>query len=634
MQEKWQHHSSYKTDDKINHYALLGIKKTANNEDIKNAFNKHAKVWHPDEAPKWFERDELIYAQEIFKRVKEAYEVLSDTDMRENYDKNQSNKFPKPNSTNENTLIAHWKKLKEKLKKSDSKSYLDLFPQQKSVVESNVLTNVGQDEVIDHNGDLTINGDVGENACINIKDGSLIILGEVKKSARIIISISEEIKEPLPTTQPPLGRFIKANITTNENVLFGNVNIDYRIYTDDLVTMLGGNKCKITPASESPYKNKNTSNLDYFFAALGRNNIKKIESVNGFATAEIDGVKYQGKESIYIDGTSIYVDEVLQNRCSKESRTNTPPKAYKLLIHGNVGHKVLIDSNAPIEVKGNIGSSCQILSPHGGLLANNIGKYTYISVSNQISVSDVEKHCILKSTHQGLNAKNIKNNVNINVRDTVEVYKDIGNGCIVFSKNGLAARNIGKKVTIDVSAIIQVHNIGSHSMLTSLNNITVDSIGDSSTLISRKGQIKISGHSGDKVTLKAKGSVRAKDIGIKSTVKSSRAEVSLVNVGEQSTITARKDIDIDGSCPANVAIKSHHGTVRRKSSNNVTDMRSQDSYSTGGHEKELPCANALSNAQLLKKQGAFSIPSKSQGEKKEEDPIKVRKASSNNRNFP
>jgi molecular chaperone DnaJ len=61
-------------------YDTLGVKKGASEEEIKKAYRKLARKWHPDANP----GDEQ--AEERFKQIQEAYSVLSDADKRKQYD--------------------------------------------------------------------------------------------------------------------------------------------------------------------------------------------------------------------------------------------------------------------------------------------------------------------------------------------------------------------------------------------------------------------------------------------------------------------------------------------------------------------------------------------------------------------
>src|SRR5436190_3741116 len=64
------------------YYETLGVSKTASADEIKSAFRKLARKHHPDVAkPK-----EKSAAEEKFKQINEAYEVLSDPEKRQKYD--------------------------------------------------------------------------------------------------------------------------------------------------------------------------------------------------------------------------------------------------------------------------------------------------------------------------------------------------------------------------------------------------------------------------------------------------------------------------------------------------------------------------------------------------------------------
>jgi molecular chaperone DnaJ len=63
------------------YYGILGVKQGATEQDIKKAFRKLARKYHPDINP----NDKTAEAK--FKQINEAYEVLSDKDKRKKYDK-------------------------------------------------------------------------------------------------------------------------------------------------------------------------------------------------------------------------------------------------------------------------------------------------------------------------------------------------------------------------------------------------------------------------------------------------------------------------------------------------------------------------------------------------------------------
>lgn len=67
-------------ENKRDYYEVLGVEKGASAEEIKKAYRKNAMKYHPDRNP----GDKT--AEEKFKEIGEAYEVLSDDDKRARYD--------------------------------------------------------------------------------------------------------------------------------------------------------------------------------------------------------------------------------------------------------------------------------------------------------------------------------------------------------------------------------------------------------------------------------------------------------------------------------------------------------------------------------------------------------------------
>jgi molecular chaperone DnaJ len=65
------------------HYKTLGVEKRASQEDIKKAYRKLARQYHPD-------TNKDAGAEERFKRISEAYDVLGDPEKRKKYDRGQS----------------------------------------------------------------------------------------------------------------------------------------------------------------------------------------------------------------------------------------------------------------------------------------------------------------------------------------------------------------------------------------------------------------------------------------------------------------------------------------------------------------------------------------------------------------
>ncbi|PNR94565.1 molecular chaperone DnaJ [Petrotoga sp. 9PWA.NaAc.5.4] len=68
--------------ERKDYYKILGVDRNATQEEIKKAYRQKVKEWHPD---KHSENKE--YAEQKFKEIQEAYEVLSDPQKRKLYDR-------------------------------------------------------------------------------------------------------------------------------------------------------------------------------------------------------------------------------------------------------------------------------------------------------------------------------------------------------------------------------------------------------------------------------------------------------------------------------------------------------------------------------------------------------------------
>ncbi|CAG8435095.1 2936_t:CDS:2, partial [Ambispora gerdemannii] len=76
-------HRLLKSSKSKDYYKILGVPRSASKKDIKKAFRKLAQEWHPDKYRGSLSREEV---ESKMSAINEAYEVLSDEELRERFD--------------------------------------------------------------------------------------------------------------------------------------------------------------------------------------------------------------------------------------------------------------------------------------------------------------------------------------------------------------------------------------------------------------------------------------------------------------------------------------------------------------------------------------------------------------------
>jgi molecular chaperone DnaJ len=75
--------------DSKGYYAILGVSEKATQLEIKKAYRRLARKYHPD-------RNSTAHAEDMIKRINAAYEVLSDGHKRDHYDRDGFDRAPEP----------------------------------------------------------------------------------------------------------------------------------------------------------------------------------------------------------------------------------------------------------------------------------------------------------------------------------------------------------------------------------------------------------------------------------------------------------------------------------------------------------------------------------------------------------
>lgn len=128
-----------------NYYQLLGVSAKANRDEIRKAYYKKLKQYHPD----LYEGDKL-FAEDMTSRLNEAYKVLRDDELKKEHDKlygGYKEKKVNENFTQRTTMDYYYsavesvnqgkkKKVKTKVKKEKVKKEKVNKPKTKSVFQS------------------------------------------------------------------------------------------------------------------------------------------------------------------------------------------------------------------------------------------------------------------------------------------------------------------------------------------------------------------------------------------------------------------------------------------------------------------------------------------------------------------
>eukprot|EP00753_Platysulcus_tardus_P000680 PLAT10638.1.p1 GENE.PLAT10638.1~~PLAT10638.1.p1 ORF type:complete len:483 (-),score=281.15 PLAT10638.1:541-1989(-) len=80
--------AALKQSKQKNYYKILGVSRSASTAEIKKAFRKQARKWHPDRVADQGEEKQEEYSK-VFQDIAEAYEVLADDEMRGKYDRGE-----------------------------------------------------------------------------------------------------------------------------------------------------------------------------------------------------------------------------------------------------------------------------------------------------------------------------------------------------------------------------------------------------------------------------------------------------------------------------------------------------------------------------------------------------------------
>lgn len=467
------------------------------------------------------------------------------------------------------------------------------------------ISHVSNGERIEHTGDLTIEGHVGEGAVIEIKDGSLFVEGNVGAKSQIHINApalrNKSVVSGLGSIVTSSGgrvvsyvgasmrfggsgvrisqiggnvhgtvKLIRADHCMSMNgidIYTGNVNIHNRILTNGQVKDCGADTYEIS------------ANSGDVFSFL----IPSSQASSDPVSATIDGVIYTGI-LIRIEGTNVIVDGRRQENAAAaatgvdEAAQDTQLNPPRLCIKGSIHDEVRINSDVAMDLQ-EIGRNCALEGIHEGITAGNVGDGTEVNVRGAIQVKNIGVGVKLNSSQYGIKAKNIGNRSTIAVRDAIEV-ENIGDFCTVTSKvYGISAENIGIQTTINVRDAVSLKNIGSDSKITSkmyginaknLSNriqiqvrdsIRLQSVGEACDISSQQARIEVEGHVSTSSQLKAREDIIVNSLGDYTKLHSTHGRIKTLGItGNNVIFSARESVHLK-DVGSNVQITSTHNEV-------------------------------------------------------------------------
>jgi hypothetical protein len=231
------------------------------------------------------------------------------------------------------------------------------------MISNNEISELYPNQKIEHKGDLTIKGNLRKGSQVTVTDGSLTILGNVNRNVQIKLILSKKKINPLMDEMLITGGGLRAgddiycDYTTKggNKSMVGNVNINDRIFTDNTVTQ---------------------TEQGYLITKKLKNSILSMNYSKRVA-AQIDGTMYYGHEILVDANYNVTVD-------GKST-------ALKLIIKGNLGIGVQINSDVPIEIQGKRKNFCIIKDQNGSFSLSTTEKGSKVQPKKLIKEKNILK---------------------------------------------------------------------------------------------------------------------------------------------------------------------------------------------------------------------------------------------------
>lgn len=232
---------------------------------------------------------------------------------------------------------------------------------------------------IEHLGDLTINCSIPANYIIKVKDGQLIINGDVGKKTSIDVKI-----EPI-------------------NIVNG--------------VIVSGNSNKFN-FSGSVFNGIVTNNVLFGSGSITGNGCLMVNNKDGNTTTFT-----QAKRFIKVCGT-VFSDVVIKSNLSSIECED---------IMDNV---VITTCNSSVIV-GNVGDNVKIFTSNAEICAGNIGNNCIFTTKNSnIEIEKTLDNCNITTSNSGINIQQLGNHCSLTTKNANVSVKNIGKNNNIYTTNG------------------------------------------------------------------------------------------------------------------------------------------------------------------------------------------------------
>jgi hypothetical protein len=433
----------------------------------------------------------------------------------------------------------------------------------------------------------TIDGVEYKGSEIVVKGKEVLVDGK-KPNA----TTSNEVEPELPTG--PFTMLIQGAIGNNVQLISGAESV--------VVEKNIGSECKIN-CSQGEFKGKDVGNGTHITTYK---NIKLGQVASGCHLTNTHGS---------LEATRIGPYAVLNVRDNVEVKNSLGAYSHVKSEYGLL-HATQVENNVTVNVRKEIkaeviGHNCVLTSEYGGLVANVLGQNVNAHVREGIRVGRAGKASRLTSDYGTLSAVTLEEKVVVKVRQDarinnvqdrcrieseyggIHVEQTLGNNTLLEARQNILAKEIGNGNTLksEYGSIDIREKTGTNNKITARQNIDIQTLGSESGLESDYGSINVTGLSGNHVTMEARENIRVSHIGSHARLTANYGYITTGNVGSYAAISARKDVNVNGSCPRDVHPESSYGRVYKNGP--TQDYRHPEPEEQQDLELEIALAQSL-----------------------------------------